>query len=184
VELQVSVSNSLLVCQQISSGSLDCGLVSGPLPKVGLIKMPVAEDEVVLVARPEHPLAGLKKVGQKDLVQQRYLAREHGSATELVAAEMLGPAYGQLSKVQVASIEAMRQALFSGPWFAALPKAAVQKELSSDALVQLPVPARRRPIYAVRRPGRGSLALEAFWRMLASKERAGEPRPMALPLPA
>jgi DNA-binding transcriptional LysR family regulator len=177
IQLDIVVASTRDVCERIASGELECGLVDAPLPKTQLLQARVATDEVVVVAHAGHPLAGVERMTSRKLEGLRYLVWEAGSATELVAAEMLGAGYDRLTKVQLAGLEAARQSLLAGLGFATIPTLCVADQLLRGQLVRIPVAARTRPICAVRRPSPASGAVEAFWTMLT----AGQVPPNGLP---
>ena len=78
-----------------------------------------------------------------------------------------------MSRLELTSLEAVRRSLLSGLGFAAVPKISVAHDLRARSLVRLPVPTRIRSICAVRGPGPGGTAIDAFWPMLSSAVRAG-----------
>ncbi len=169
ITFDIVLANTTDICAHVVQGDLECGLVDAPMPISNLVEIAVANDEVLLVAHPHHPLARQERLHRRDLNGSRYLVWEPGSATECVAAEMLGPGYDQLDHLELASLEAVRRSVMSGLGFAAVPKIAVTEDLRSRTLVRLPVPSRVRSICAVRRPGAGGTAVEAFWPTLSMK---------------
>jgi len=175
INLDVTVTNTTDVCEQVSSGHLDCGLVDAPVPKTNLITTRVATDEVILVARPTHPLVGVRRVHPRQLRGLCYLVWEPGAATETIAAELLGKGYVLLHKVQLASIEGVRRSLLAGMGFAAVPSVAVADDLGSGMLARIELGSRSRPISAVRRPRLVGPAVETFWAVLTTHC----PRPLA-----
>jgi DNA-binding transcriptional LysR family regulator len=175
ITLDVALGNTTEVCAHVAQGDLECGLVDAPMPASNLVETEVGKDEVVLVAHPRHPLTRGERLHRRDLAGSRYLVWEPGSATECIAAELLGPGYDELSRLELTSLEAVRRSLLSGLGFAAVPKISVADDLRTRALVRLPVPSRIRPICAVRRTGPGGTAIEAFWPMLSAIVCPGVP---------
>ena len=175
ITFDIALANTTAVCAHVVQGDLECGLVDAPLPLSNLVESAVANDEVIFVAHPRHPLVRRDRVYRRDLTGSRYLVWEPGSATEYIAAELLGPGYEELSRLELTSLEAVRQSLLLGLGFAAVPKISVAEDLRTRSLVRLPVPSRIRPICAVRRPGPGGTAIEAFWPTLSAAVRNGVP---------
>jgi DNA-binding transcriptional LysR family regulator len=173
ITFDIALGTTTEICAHVAQGDLECGLVDAPLPSSNLVESAVANDEVVLVAHPRHPLTRGDRVARRDLAGSRYLVWEPGSATEYIAAELLGPGYEEMSRLELTSLEAVRRSMLSGLGFAAVPKVSVADDLRSRALVRLPVPTRIRPICAVRRPGPGGTAIDAFWPVLSASARSG-----------
>jgi DNA-binding transcriptional LysR family regulator len=171
VDVDILPGNTAYVCSLVADGTVDVGLIEGERTVATLVEKRLVEDEVLLVVAAGHPLAA-RRTGPADLAAHRYLAREPGSGTESMAAEMLGPVYQRLRRVQVGQMDAVKAGAVNGLGFAALPRVAIDSELRSGALVALPFTARRRWIRAVRRAPRGGPLLEALWAGLAT---AGEP---------
>jgi DNA-binding transcriptional LysR family regulator len=169
IDLDVTITDTADACEQVESGRLECALVDTPLPRNHLVHVRLARDDVILVAHPQHPLVAVERVSAKDLRGQRYLVWEPGSANETIAAQLLGPAYARLHKVQLASLEAVRQALLAGMGFAAVPRVAVAEDLRRGELARMRVTSRSRSICALRRPGAPSPAVDAFWELLCNQ---------------
>lgn len=172
VHLQVTVASTKRICEEVELGILDAGCVEDPLParsSGSLLSVKVAEDEVVLVARPDHPLARNGRVSVRDLADHRFLAREEGSALDAVARQMLGATYGQVSRLELGALDAVRSAVLAGIGFAVLPRVAVEEELSEGRLKVLRFPSHRRAIHAVRRRPDPSPTPQAFWQALTGR---------------
>lgn len=168
VEIEVSPSNTERVCAGVAGAELDVGLIEGPTSSPGLLEVRLAEDEVVMVAAREHPLARRLRLRRSDLLEHRYLAREAGSGTELLAEQALGKAYTRLSKLRLGQLDAVRGAVKAGLGYAALPTVALREDLQLGLVTVLPVGRRWRWVRAVRRPGPGGPALEALWLAIMS----------------
>jgi DNA-binding transcriptional LysR family regulator len=82
------ITNSADISRRVASGELDLGFV-GALPDAGGLQVrPFAEDEVVLIAPPRHPLARQAAnlaSGLAALAQETWIMREAGSGTREVA---------------------------------------------------------------------------------------------------
>ncbi|HKF76883.1 MAG TPA: LysR family transcriptional regulator [Candidatus Dormibacteraeota bacterium] len=170
VHLSVVIGNTPEISRQVAAGVLDCGLVEGTFSQAGLLDLAIAEDEVILVAHPGHPLAGAAQLARGELAAHRYLARHEGSGTESLAREILGDAYEAVAKLHLGDLDVVRAATLGRLGFAALPRIAVAEELTAGRLVQLAVPPRRRWIRAIRRPEAGPV-LEGFWLQVAGRHR-------------
>jgi DNA-binding transcriptional LysR family regulator len=89
VRVELKISNTRAIVTQILQRELDLGMV-GRWPKedVGELEMSTyAEDEIVLVASPSHPLARRKQVPLDEVMAEGLVIREQGSATREAAEE-------------------------------------------------------------------------------------------------
>lgn len=169
LHVQVDVAVTVRICEQVQAGLLDCGVVEDPVPDLGLETVAMCEDQVVLVARPDNPLASRRPLSAAALEGARYLARSPDAAMEAVAREMLGDAYAAVRRLELGTLESVRAGAVAGLGFAAMPRVAVEADLLEGRLVELAYPSYRRWIRGVRRKGGGGPALEAFWREVTSQ---------------
>jgi DNA-binding transcriptional LysR family regulator len=168
--IDVSPTNTTDVCALVADGTLDVGVIEGPPTEHSLQVLELAEDEVVFVVSSRHPLASRRQLRHPDLLSHRYLAREPGSGTELLAASALGDFYPRIPRLLFRQMDAVRAAVRAGLGFAALPRVAIDDDLAGGRLVALPLPPRHRWIRAVRRPAPGGPVLESFWQHMAEKD--------------
>ncbi|MGH7876845.1 MAG: LysR family transcriptional regulator [Candidatus Dormibacteraceae bacterium] len=166
LHIEVDPGNSSEVCQRVAAAELDLGLIEGPVTVPGLLERKLVRDEVVLVVAGGHPLAHRKSVTRRDLLAVRYLAREAGSGTEVLAEQALGQLYHRVDKLQLGQMDVVRAAVRAGLGFAALPRIALRDEIESGAIVVLPLATRWRWMRAIRRSTPAGPALEALWEEL------------------
>lgn len=170
VDVEIGVSRE--ICDQVSAGIFEFGLVEGPLPRTRLICAPVASDEVVLAAHPVHPLAGQERISAEGLDGSSYLVWERGAVSGTIPSHLLGPIYRTVPQVRLANIEAARQMLLAEHCFiAAMPRIAIADDLARRALSVVGRRPMRRPICAIRRPGSAlGSAAQAFWSVLTGAQ--------------
>lgn len=167
--VQVVPGNTTQVCEMVATAELDLGLIEGPLTSSRLVEQLLVRDEVVMVVANEHPLARHQRFSRRDLLTARYLAREAGSGTELLAEAMLGKLYHMIPRIELGQMDAVRAAVYAGLGFAALPRLAVHREIEAGLLTVLPIRPHSRWIRAIRRPSRGGPATEALWELLRNR---------------
>ncbi len=170
VSVDISTATSSDICDYVAGGLLDCALVDGPLPRVKLDSMRVAQDEVILVVHPAHQLAGLPRMSPESLADTTFLTWENGPSNDTVAARLVGAGYQSLPRMPMANIEAVRRALMAEPrLIAALPRIAIAEDLESGRLARAARRTATRSIWAVRRPASPmSPAGAGFWKILSS----------------
>jgi DNA-binding transcriptional LysR family regulator len=171
VRLEMTVEPSVELNRLVAAGTLDCAFIGGPADP-GLVAFELARDEVVLVAHRDHPLSQLHRIEQADFKRYRYLGRGPRVSSGRPIRDILGPAYDHVEAMNLGHTEYIRAAALAGLGYGALSSRAVAADISAGLLKQLPVQQFVRPINAVRRPGRGGPAQEAFWDMLTGGDGA------------
>ena len=174
VDIQVVAESTPAIGDKVSSAELDCGLVEGPIRQDNLESLNLYQDVVIAVVGAKHPLGKMSSRTGADLRAHRYLAREVGSATETLAQQMLGLAYGTSPRLELTHLDAVKSATLAGLGYAVLPRVAIERELERGQLVQLEIPERKRWITAIRRRQSRVPVVEAFWTVIpAHQARAG-----------
>ncbi len=172
--VQVVPGNTAQVCEMVASAELDLGLIEGAPTSTRVAEQRLVRDEGVMVAAEAHPLTRHKRLRRRDLLEARYLAREAGSGTEHLAEAMLGELYGEIPRIEVGQMDAVRAAANAGLGFAALPRLAVSHDVEAGSLIVLPIPPKSRWIRAIRRPSPAGPATEALWGLLRSRHWPNE----------
>lgn len=174
VDIQVVGESTPAIAEKIAAAELDCGLVEGPVTQGNLETRDLYRDLVVVVVSSRHPLSKTRRGSAAELKGHRFLARELGSATETLAREMLGQAYGVSPRLELTHLDAVRSAAIAGLGYAVLPRVAIERELERGQLVQLDIAPKKRWISAIRRRSTRVPVVEAFWTVLpASPSGAG-----------
>ena len=166
LHVQVTVEVTIRICEQIQAGLIDAGVVEDPLPDLGLDVITICEDEVVIVVRPDSPLAPRRDLTPADFEAQRYLGRHPMAAMEAIARDMLGASYLAVRRLELGTLEAVRAGAIAGLGFAAMPLVSVEADIREGRLTQLDFPAHKRWIRGVRRKSASGPAVEEFWKEL------------------
>ncbi|MGQ0509044.1 MAG: LysR substrate-binding domain-containing protein [Betaproteobacteria bacterium] len=139
---RLMVANSEVVQTQVLEHSLDLGFIESGSPLPQLAAEVLAEDELLVVCAPQHPLAALKSVPPGLLAQHAYVSREPGSGTRVVSDRYLqaqGLAPDSLHPVmELGSPEALKGVVATGLGYALMSRATVAKETRLGELVALP----------------------------------------------
>src|SRR4029079_3760717 len=84
VTVSLDIGNSEQVCSLVREGAADLGLIEAAIDDPALIASPVAKDEMILVAAPDHPwAAGCPKLAA-DFAAGPWVMREQGSGTRSI----------------------------------------------------------------------------------------------------
>jgi DNA-binding transcriptional LysR family regulator len=143
VKARLTVANSEAIEYGVAAHSLDIGLIEAPSHLPSLSTEECCEDELVVVCSPAHPLAKLKSVTPKLLLQHAFISRESGSGTREVTDgyfNQAGLAPENLNTVmELGSPDAIKGVVETGLGFAIMSKVIVAKEKQLGVLVALPL---------------------------------------------
>jgi DNA-binding transcriptional LysR family regulator len=143
VKARLTVANSDTIEHGVAAHSLDIGLIEAPSHVSGLATEECCEDELQVVCAPGHPLAKLKAVTPKQLLQHAYISREPGSGTREVTDGYFrdaGFAPEDVNTVmELGSPDAIKGVVETGLGFAIMSKVVVAKEKQLGVLVALPL---------------------------------------------
>lgn len=79
VQIELSVSNTEGVISSLNDGKFDIGIVEGKIRNSNLFLEEIAEDEIVIIASDDNPLAGKQSLAVDDLLSQSFIMPETGS---------------------------------------------------------------------------------------------------------
>lgn len=140
--LSLQIANTMEVATAVAELKVDLGLIEGPCHVPGLLVIPWREDELVVVAAPDHPLtheALQSRLTVRQLRQAPWILREAGSGTREAAEQALVQHLQQLRvDITLGSPESIKNAIAAGMGLSYLPLCAVQDMLTSGQLVVLP----------------------------------------------
>ncbi|MEU7136518.1 LysR family transcriptional regulator [Streptomyces sp. NPDC046261] len=133
--------NSAAVAGRLLAGEADLGFVEGLDVPPGLDGTVVGHDRLVVVTAPGHPWARRKApLAAPELAATPLILRERGSGTRQVLDTALA-AYGGLAEplLELASTTAAKAAVVSGAGPSVLSELAIDEELATRRLVEIPV---------------------------------------------
>ena len=137
------VANSEAVQGRIAERSLDLGFIEGDSHLPSLVTDVCCDDELQVVCAPAHPLAKLKSVVPRALMEHAYVSREPGSGTREVIDNYLQKAGVQPDSLQVVmelgSPEALKGLVATGLGFTIMSRAIAALEVKLGRLVQIPL---------------------------------------------
>lgn len=146
VRPRLIVANSETIEIRVAEHTLDIGLIESPSHLPNLQTQECCEDELRVVCSPKFPLAKLKEVAPKQLLDHPYVSRESGSGTREYAEDYLR-AHGvnpeELSVVmELGSPIALAGVVETGLGYTIASRAAVVKAQRLGDLVAIPLKPR------------------------------------------
>jgi molybdate transport repressor ModE-like protein len=155
-DLDLVVLNSRQVADHVLAGRAQLGFVESPDIPHGLDTVVVAHDELVVVVRPEHPWARLRRpLEVAELVDTPLVCRETGSGARRVLDRAVAAATGGAATVTpsmaLSALTAVHHAVLAGAGPGVLSDLAVRDDLACGRLVRIDVTGLclRREVYGV-----------------------------------
>lgn len=175
VQARLTVANSETIAAKVADHSIDVGLIEAPSHHPSLHTVACCEDELVMVCSPNHPLAGKSSVTARELAEQPYVSREHGSGTrevidEFFKAQGVNPDDLHL-EMELGSREAIKGAVEAGLGIAIMSASTVGKEIQLGTVAAVPLsPPLTRELSMVYAPEKfRSKLLDAFLSFVENK---------------
>ena len=171
VEINLSVRNRGNTVEALRNYEIDFAIMGRPPRDFAIEAEIFGPHPLVLIADPNHPLAGRRELTKADIAEEAYLVREDGSGTRTVFEEFMNGIIIKRAKLGIdsGSNETIKQAVMAGLGIALLSAHTVAAEVEAGRLVLLDVQGLpiRRDWYAVRRADKVlGPAAAAFWEYL------------------
>jgi DNA-binding transcriptional LysR family regulator len=140
IELFLDIGNTQQIVEHLLEHRLDVGYVEGPVEQPGLELAPWHEDELVVIAAPDHPLVRQHSIRAEDLGAVPFVLREAGSGTREVMEQVLaGRGIAVDVSMELGSTEAVKQAVAAGLGISIVSRSTIQLELATRRLTILPM---------------------------------------------
>jgi DNA-binding transcriptional LysR family regulator len=175
VTVSLDVTNRETLLKQLAENAVDLVIMGQPPAELDVEAHAFMENPLVIVAPPDHPLAGKKKIPLARLQDEVFLVREPGSGTR-IAMERFFAQRGMRLKtgMEVGSNEAIKQSVQAGLGLGLLSRATIEQELTLKRLVVLDVadfPIMRH-WYVVHRRGKRLAPVAAAFNEFVTREAA------------
>lgn len=139
IKISMVVNNTSYIEELLLESKIDAGVVEGVITNSELICRNICEDELIIVAPPQHHLIKEKgKYGLEALSRETFISREKGSNQRNQFEQYLHKQNIEMHKTWICSnTEAIKNAVLKGYGIAILSKRVVQKELEAGILSQV-----------------------------------------------
>ena len=140
IEVSMVVGNRENLLQRLVRNDDDLYIMGQPPEHMELICEDFADNPLVLVAPPNHPLAAQTAIPPRALIGASFIMREPGSGTRLTTERFFTEAGVEVvNRLEVGSNEAIKQTVAGGLGLAVLSATTVVSELALGELVKLDV---------------------------------------------
>ena len=139
IEVNLKVANRDGILELIEANESDLAITGQPPDDSELVARTFKPNPLVVIAPPDHPLAGQFEVSPRELVAFPFVFREPGSGTR-AAMERAFREHGLECRPScvLSSNEAVKQAVQAGLGIAVISQQTTQLELETDRLIILP----------------------------------------------
>ena len=130
----MAIGNTEDVVASVRQFESEAGFIEGLARHPDLQSIPWREDRLVIIAAPDHPLAG-GRAGAAALADARWVLREKGSGTRAVFEEAIAGKFELLHvPIEVAGIGAVKHTVGAGGGLGCISRSAVELELKAGQL--------------------------------------------------
>lgn len=141
--LEVVITNTHNLCQQLANFELDLALIEGECVHDELVTESWLEDEMVIIAPPDHPLAGRQELELAELSNERWVLREsHSGSRERFDQQIRPHLVRPVQGLELNTLEAVMLSVERGLGLSFISELAARDRLQSGRLVRLSVSRR------------------------------------------
>ena len=135
VTLNFTVHNREGLLSHIADNLTDLAIMVRPPTDLDTTNVPFAPHPYVVIAAPNHPLAGKKRIPFARLMRESFIVREKGSDTWNSMMEAFGSSLADLKiAMEIPSTETIKQAVIAGMGLSFLSAHTIAQELKSGSL--------------------------------------------------
>ncbi len=140
VQPRLTITNRAKVIERLKSNQDDL-LIMGQVPnELAVNAYPFIDNEMVVVAPPDHALIGDKSISLERICQEKFLVREAGSGTKLAIDRLFAEQGLQISPyMELGNAEAIKQGVMAGLGISVLSRRNFGLEMSSQKIAVLDV---------------------------------------------
>lgn len=172
LSVRLAVKNREAVIRDLTDNTIDLAVMGRPPGGLDTTAVAFAKHPLAIIAAPDHPLAGRRRVRLDQLLQEPFLIREYGSGTrDAMERAFAAKRFEPHETIEIGPNEAIKQAVMSGMGLGFVSLHTVAVELATSRLVVLPVvgmPVMRQWYAIHRKTKRLSPAATAFRNFLVT----------------
>jgi LysR family transcriptional regulator, low CO2-responsive transcriptional regulator len=140
LDFRLAVSNREFVIEQLAGNEVDLAIMGRPPEALATVAEPFAPHPFVIIAAPDHPLAGRRRIAVARLAAETFLVREPGSGTRSAMQNFIeDQGFAIRAGMEMTSNETIKQAVMAGIGVSFLSRHTIGLELESKKLVVLDV---------------------------------------------
>jgi LysR family transcriptional regulator, low CO2-responsive transcriptional regulator len=174
VDLRLSIHNRRDIVSMLCDYEIDIALMGRPPDDFSVKSEPIGPHPHVIIAPPDHPLAGKARISKTELSTQNFIVREEGSGTRSMFDYFFSGLAMRSHKVriEIGSNETIKQAVMAGLGISLISAHTIEAEIASGRLVVLKMEGLpiMRKWFAIQRADRVlSRPGQAMWTFMVNK---------------
>lgn len=141
IEMKLIVGNRAEIVAALESRAVDMALMGRPPRGMPVRSVLVGDHPLLIVASPDHPLAGERNISKERIAEEKFLVREAGSGTRTSLEIYFADIPGRLDAIgtEMGSNETIKQAVMAGLGVAFISAHTIELELELSRLAILDV---------------------------------------------
>jgi len=141
IEMSLLVGNREETINNLRDHKIDVALMGRPPREIAVQSALFGQHPLVMIAPPDHPLAGQRQISKERIAQESFLLREPGSGTRTSLDMFLSDLPGRAENlgVEMGSNETIKQAVMAGLGIALISAHTIAQEVQAGRLAVLDV---------------------------------------------
>ncbi|HEX3846358.1 MAG TPA: LysR substrate-binding domain-containing protein [Steroidobacteraceae bacterium] len=140
LDVRLAVDNRDAVIEHLTANEVDFAIMGRAPQSLKAIAEPFAQNPHVIIAAPDHPLAGRRRIPAEVVAKETFIVREPGSGTRLAMQQFFDERQIPFKVgLQMASNETIKQAVMAGMGVSFISKHTLDLELETHRLAVLDV---------------------------------------------
>lgn len=140
-KVRLTVHNTAIIVDQVAQYELDLGLIEGSCHHPDVVTSSWVADELVVFAKPDHPLTQKPQATLAELAQERWILREPGSGTRAVLEQALQRYQFEPDiRLELEHTEAIKRAVESGLGISCISRLALKEAFRRGSLAPIHLP--------------------------------------------
>jgi DNA-binding transcriptional LysR family regulator len=140
LEIRLAVNNRNSVIEQLVANAVDLAIMGRSPESLDMVVVPFAQNPHVIIAAPQHALAGQHGIRVESVAQENFIVREPGSGTRLAMQQFFDDVSVECNVgMEMASNETIKQAVMAGMGVSFISRHTIELELQTQRLVVLDV---------------------------------------------
>ena len=140
IEIVLGVHNREMIVRQLADNEIDLAIMGRAPHELETVAVAFAENPLVIIAAPDHPLTRRRKVAAADLAQETFMIREPGSGTRSTMERYFAEQGMAIAHTfEMNSNETIKQAVMAGMGLSFISESTIGLELAVGRLTRLRV---------------------------------------------